>query len=105
MTEVQVISAVACWQKEGMPQSGVPACLQAPWMAWQEHMTQLFRDFLVPAPAKVIWKEQTPQHHEGVLGINFRFSCRFSCRSCGLPLTTDSNPPQLCTNLVNLCQG
>ena len=70
-------------------------------MAWQEHMAQLFRDFLVPAPAKVIWKEHAPQHHEGVLGINFRLSCR----SCGLALTTDSNPPQLRTNLVNLYLG
>ncbi len=46
--------------------------VQAAWTAWQEHMTQLFRDFLVPAPAKVIWKEYAPQHHEGVLGINFK---------------------------------
>ena len=46
--------------------TGLPA--QAPWEAWQEHMAQLFRDFLVPAPGRVIWKEYTPQHFEGALG-------------------------------------
>ena len=46
--------------------NGLPA--QAPWEAWQEHMAQLFRDFLVPAPGRVIWKEYTPQHFEGALG-------------------------------------
>ena len=33
-------------------------------------MAQLFRDFLVSAPGRVIWKEYAPQHFEGALGID-----------------------------------
>ena len=69
-TEVQVCTAMTWGQSGEIP---CDERLQAPWTAWQEHMTQLFRDFLVPAPAKVIWKEHAPQHHEGDLGINIKY--------------------------------
>lgn len=59
--------------------------VQAPWEAWQEHMGQLFRDFLVPAPARIILKEYAPQHFEGPLGIDPGYAphaCRANCVSC-----------------------
>ena len=58
--------------------------MQAPWAAWQEHMTQLFQDFLVSAPARVIWKEHAPQHFEGPLGIDPK---------CVQMRSSDSGPP------------